>query len=72
MSVKSNIVSPGQTSTFPKLMRSKTSPLVVLFTEASSGTVVVSTDRYTVGHYCEDWCADSFEPFSDRVVLENS
>jgi len=42
-------------SIFPLIAESKTSSLVVLFDDNQSGTVIVESDKYQVGHHCENW-----------------
>lgn len=60
---------------FPCLMRSKTSGLVVLFTAEKSGTALTTSAGWTVGDSFGDFisCADSeqWEP-SPPIMLSNS
>ena len=57
---------------FPCLMKSKVSGIIVLFSGDQEGVVLyVDSVRYPIGHHAYDWDMDSFEPFRDRLILEN-
>lgn len=43
--------------TFPCLMESTLSNLVVLFVAENKGTVIVSGNGWSIGTYCTDWAS---------------
>lgn len=56
---------------YPKLMRAKTSKLVVLFCANMCGMVIVPNHNYTVGHYADNWGMCSFEDYNEPITLQN-
>lgn len=57
---------------FPKLMKYFKSPLVVLFTGATTGTVVVAGSDWKMGATSKTWANSNFEDFTGSVCLENA
>lgn len=71
--VKSEIVKKAEKEPkpeWPKLMKAP-SGLVVLFSRRHIGTVVVPNAMHEFTFYAENWFMDEFQPFTDKVVLEN-
>jgi hypothetical protein len=56
---------------FPKLMISKTSGDIVLFSEEGIGTVIKG-DAGVIGDYCSSWTFINFEDYTGTITLENS
>lgn len=61
--------------TFPCLMQSTDSPLVVRFTTPCAGVVVIGDGLYLVGQYREDWVPfyeeSEWQPFTGKITLSN-
>lgn len=57
--------------TYPKLMQSTKTDVVVLFTKPGKGMVVVSTPRFYMGEYSETWDMDFFANYQGTLTLEN-
>ena len=57
---------------YPRLMESKSSGLVVLFHDATSGQVMRPSELWTVGKYSAHWDAKNFTPLppGTKIVLE--
>lgn len=57
---------------FPKLMKHKTSPLIVLIMNQSGcGTVVNTVDEgHWVGKYSSNWTVENFEDFIGIIELK--
>ena len=56
---------------FPKLMKSDSSGLIVLFKSKNSGTVIVEGDAWKVGESASDWLDHGFEDFTGELKLKN-
>ena len=56
---------------YPKLMISKTSGDIVLFTEKLKGTVVKG-GQSSLGNHCNNWFEENFEDYTGKITLENS
>lgn len=62
---------------FPILMKSKSSPMVVLFMQERQGTIVspVESTQNSLGNYFTDFstCYDKnfWEPFKGKITLSN-
>ena len=56
---------------FPKLMISKTSGDIVLFTGEGVGTVV-NECAGAIGAYSATWNFSNFEDYTGKITLENS
>lgn len=59
---------------FPKLMKSKDSGVVVLFTSEKSGMVVYNEESSVVdkeGDFINDWLPECFEDFTGEITLSN-
>ena len=57
---------------FPKLMRSKSTGAIVLFSGHDTGTVVASGRAgESIGHHAECWEIRAFEEFTGSVTLSN-
>jgi len=73
-SVRSDNV--GISATYPalKMFKSDHVEVVVLFTEASKGVVVSSTNKsyYRVGEYSTDWVESKFSLYLGKVTLDNT
>lgn len=68
---------PQEEKPFPKLMRQNTDKynLVVLFTAAGCGTVILDTDKedpYAVGHHSLDWAEKHFIDYNEPVTIQNA
>jgi hypothetical protein len=70
--MKATIIEGTPESTYPKIMRSTHSGMIILFTEDRTGVVLAkgTTDRPN-GHYRNDWCTDAFEAFVGTITLSN-
>lgn len=55
---------------FPKLMVDKDG-MVILFTDVTTGTVVVGKGSFTIGEWGDEWYITSFEDFNGTVELSN-
>lgn len=53
---------------YPKLMKSKVSPTVVLFTEEHIGIVLIS-GLFNVGHFSDDWNMGQFKDYEGELSL---
>ena len=62
--MKSELGSGARTS-YPKLMRSRSSGIIVLFERSEIGTLVYkpasSSVKYDIGHWSEDWDTNLFD-----------
>lgn len=62
----------GNSLEYPYLMKSAFSDLIVLFYGDQEGVVIYGgVGTFPVGYHSDGWDMDTFEPFKDRVVLEN-
>lgn len=58
---------------FPKLMQSKESGNVILFTEKEKGILVFEGDTYYgLGHFSKSWNMDNFIDFEGNIILSNN
>jgi hypothetical protein len=64
-------INNGTKLEFPKLMKSKTTELVVLFKSEGIGTVVHPGIGWRLGEYCKDFDDRTFQEFTGEVVLSN-
>jgi hypothetical protein len=57
---------------YPKIMISNGSDLVVLFTSFRTGIIIISYDKYhQVGEHRTDWFEDSFTDYNEPITLKN-
>ena len=57
--------------TYPCMMRSGESTLIVLFDCWRCGTVISAIDRYSLGTVSRNWDMAQFKPFHGSVTLES-
>ena len=57
---------------FPKLMKSESSGLIVLFEKHKHGVTVRKNDDWRVGHVSDTWHMDNFEDFTGEITLKNN
>jgi hypothetical protein len=58
--------------TYPKLMKSKESSFIVLFTNPNTGTVVYQRALHpSIGYHSNGWMSGSFEDFNLPITLVN-
>ena len=59
----------AKVKSFPKVMKSIYSDLHVLFESEKIGQVVISDDRWYVGHISEYWSIDTFEDIKEPITI---
>jgi len=65
---------PSSEKSFPKLMKSLYTDVIVLFLRDRQGTVVsgVSKDGHTIGQYVPDWNMFNFIDYDGEITLSNT
>ena len=57
--------------TFPVLMKSTLTGVIVLFRTIDRGTVLVKDESHSVGESYADWDISVFKPYTGKVILSN-
>jgi hypothetical protein len=71
--ITSKVVENKESSNdFPKLMKSKASNAILLFTNPESGVVLISDTHWDIGYFSKGWSSDSFEDFTGELTLKNN
>ncbi|CAM0103675.1 hypothetical protein VPH526E571_0030 [Vibrio phage 526E57-1] len=71
MAVIARKVDSGTVKSFPKLMKSTGSTLVILFESEKSGTVVQADNTYAIGHHSKCWTSHKFTDLIGSIELVN-
>ena len=61
---------PQSQKPFPKLMKSD--DIIVLFYEASKGTVLSENDVWSLGHHSTSWDIEQFSDYEGTITLKNA
>ena len=69
--IKSTITETETKNEFPKLMKSKTSGIIVFFWDDGVGVVIEGKNDQPSGYYSSGWGMDFFEDFSGTIQLSN-
>jgi len=64
-------VSLASKNDYPKIMKSKNSGLVVLFSKSELGTVILGNELHDCGEFSDDWDMSSFTDFDGSITLSN-
>ena len=61
---------PKEPKGFPKLMKSKSSGLIVFFEKRKSGQVLIGDEVRDSGFIAHDWYMPNFEEFTEPITIQ--
>jgi hypothetical protein len=54
---------------FPKVMKAKSSELIVHFDKKGVGRVLQSNDKHNIGYFSDDWAMRTFEDIKEPITI---